>query len=295
MSMAKNTLTLRKFQDRFPTEESCLEHLKLTRFGERHECEKCGKDAQFYRVQKRRSYACEHCGHQIYPTAGTPFHRTRTSLRDWFYVMFLFCTTRNGVAAKEVERQIGVTYKTAWRMCHEIRKYMAIVDGEEPMGGPFKTVEVDETFIGGYKRRGQGGKGKAVVFGMRQRGGDIVTRVVADRKSGTLLPHIDKFVKPYSNVHTDELIAYGGVGMMRGRYMHSTVNHSKDEYVCRDTGATVNGIEGFWAQLKRSINGTHIHVSQKHLSKYLGEFEFRHNRRNRPETMLSELMTSFAR
>ena len=293
--MAKNTLTLRKFQDRFPTEESCLEHLKLTRFGERHECEKCGKDAQFYRVQKRRSYACEHCGHQIYPTAGTPFHRTRTSLRDWFYVMFLFCTTRNGVAAKEVERQIGVTYKTAWRMCHEIRKYMAIVDGEEPMGGPFKTVEIDETFIGGYKRRGQGSKGKAVVFGMRQRGGDIVTRVVTDRKSGTLLPHIDKFVKPYSNVHTDELIAYGGVGMMWGRYMHSTVNHSKDEYVCRDTGATVNGIEGFWAQLKRSINGTHIHVSQKHLSKYLGEFEFRHNRRNRPETMLSELMTSFAR
>lgn len=147
--MAKNTLTLRKFQDRFPTEESCLEHLKLTRFGERHECEKCGKDAQFYRVQKRRSYACEHCGHQIYPTAGTPFHRTRTSLRDWFYVMFLFCTTRNGVAAKEVERQIGVTYKTAWRMCHEVRKYMAQIDGDEPVGGEGKTVEVDETMIGG--------------------------------------------------------------------------------------------------------------------------------------------------
>ena len=292
--MSKKGPTLRQFQDRFPTEESCLEHLKIVRFGERHECEKCGKDAQFYRVAKRRSYACEHCGHQVYPTAGTPFHRTRTSLRDWFHVMFLFCSTRNGVAAKEVERQIGVTYKTAWRMCHEIRKYMALVDGDEPMGGPFKTVEVDETFIGGYRRGGMGGAGKTVVLGMRQRNGDIVTRVVADRKSGTLLPEVLKFVKPYTEVHTDTARAYGGLGTING-YWHKQVDHSKEEYVCRDTGATVNGIEGFWAQLKRGINGTHIHVSAKHLPKYLGEFEFRHNRREHPQTMLSELMLGFQR
>lgn len=294
MTKAKGP-TLRQFQDRFPTEDSCLEHLKLVRFGERHDCESCGKDAQFYRVKKRRSYACEHCGHQVYPTADTPFHRTRTSLRDWFYVMFLFCSKRNGVAAKEVERQIGVTYKTAWRMCHEIRKYMAAIDGDDPVGGLGATVEVDETFIGGYKRRGQGGKGKTVVLGMRQKDGDIITRVVPDRKSGTLLPHIVELVRPYSKVQTDELIAYGGIGMLRSRFSHATVNHSKEEYVCRKTGATVNGIEGFWAQLKRSINGTHIHVSQKHLAKYLGEFEFRHNRRHRPETMLSEMMLSFQR
>lgn len=286
--------TLRQFQDRFPTEESCLEHLKLVRYGERHDCEGCGVEAKFYRVKKRRSYACEHCGYQIYPTAGTPFHRTRTSLRDWFHVMFMFTTSRNGVAAKEVERQIGVTYKTAWRMCHEIRKYMAIVDGDEPMGGPFKTVEVDETYIGGYERKGQGGKGKTVVLGMMQRGGDIVTRVVPSRKSGDLLPHVVQFVKPHSEVHTDELMSYGGLAAING-YWHKRVNHSKGSYVCRESGATVNAIEGFWAQLKRGINGTHIHVSQKHLSKYLGEFEFRHNRRDRPETMLSELMTAFAR
>src|SRR3546814_8936680 len=96
------------------------------RFVVRHDCEKCGKEAKFYRVKARRSYACEWCGAQVYPTAGTPFDRTRTSLRDWFFVMFQFCSTRSGVAAKEVERQIGVTYKTAWRMCHEIRKSMAI-------------------------------------------------------------------------------------------------------------------------------------------------------------------------
>lgn len=291
--MSTKAPTLRQFQSRFPTEESCLEHLKLVRFGERHECEKCGKDAKFYRIAKRRSYGCEHCGHQVYPTAGTPFHRTRTSLQDWFYVMFLFCTKRNGVAAKEVERQIGVTYKTAWRMCHEIRKYMAIVDGDEPLGGPFKTVQIDETFIGGYRRNGMGGKGKTVVFGMRQNNGEIITRIVKDRKSGTLLPHIVENVKPYTEVHTDTLIAYGGLGTING-YWHKQVNHSIEEYVS-PAGATVNGIEGFWAQLKRSINGTHIHVSAKHLPKYLGEFEFRHNRRNRPQTMLSELMTSFQR
>lgn len=291
--MSRKGPTLRQFQDRFPTEEGCLEHLKLVRFGERHECEHCGKEAKFYRIAKRRSYGCEHCGHQIYPTAGTPFHRTRTSLRDWFYVMFLFCSKRNGVSAKEVERQIGVTYKTAWRMCHEIRKYMGAVDGDEPLGGPFKTVQVDETFIGGHRKGGQGGKGKTVVFGMRENGGDIITRVVPDRKSGTLLPHVVKHVQAHSEVHTDEHRAYGGLSTIKG-YWHKQVNHSAEEYVSSQ-GATVNAIEGFWAQLKRSINGTHIHVSQKHLSKYLGEFEFRHNRRNRPETMLSELMLSFPR
>ena len=124
-----------QFQDKFPTEDSCLEHLMRIRFGHRHDCAGCKKNAHFYRVKARRSYACEYCGYQVYPTADTPFHRTRTPLRDWFHVMFMFCSTPNGVAAKEVERQIGVTYKTAWRMCHEIRKYMDVVEGDEPLGG----------------------------------------------------------------------------------------------------------------------------------------------------------------
>ena len=292
--MAKNTLTLRKFQDRFPTEESCLEHLKLTRFGERHECEKCGKDAQFYRVQKRRSYACEHCGHQIYPTAGTPFHRTRTSLRDWFYVMFLFCTTRNGVAAKEVERQIGVTYKTAWRMCHEVRKYMAQIDGDEPVGGEGKTVEVDETMIGGARPRAGRGNyraNKTIVVGAVERGGNVITRIIPNIQKSNLLPAVKDSVKAGSSVHTDQNHSYRNLPAMG--FQHSSVNHNRDEWARGD--CHVQSIEGFWACLKRGINGTHIHVSQKHLSKYLGEFEYRHNRRNRPEMMLSELMTSFVR
>ncbi len=156
--MAQKPSKIREFQKRFPDEDICLNHLMRTRFGERLTCFKCQKEATYYRTNGRRSFACEHCGYQVYPTAGTPFESTRTPLRDWFYVMFLFCASRNGVAAKEVERQLGVTYKTAWRMCHLIRKYMGYVDGDYPMGGPGKTVEADETFIGGKDLARQAGR-----------------------------------------------------------------------------------------------------------------------------------------
>lgn len=141
--------TLREFQKQFPTEEMCLEHLMRVRYGDRHDCKGCGKSAHYYRVSTRRAYVCEYCGNQVYPTADTPFNRTRTPLTDWFFVMFQFCTSRNGVAAKEVERQLGVTYKTAWRMCHQIREYMGQVDGDALLGGVGETVEIDETYIGG--------------------------------------------------------------------------------------------------------------------------------------------------
>jgi len=266
------------------------------RYGDRHECGGCGKSAHFYRVKARRSYACEYCGYQVYPTAGTPFERTRTPLRDWFFVMFQFCSSRNGVAAKEVERQLGVTYKTAWRMCHEIRKYMGEVDGDDPVGGYGKIVEIDETFIGG-KAEGYGGGytgNKKTVMGMRQRNGDIITKVIPNRKRVTLQGEVLDNVKPFTEIHTDEFISYDGLTHTPGRYWHKTVNHSVEEYV-GPTGTHVNGLEGYWSQLKRGINGTHIHVSAKHLPKYLAEFEFRHNLRKTPHLMLDRLLFAFAR
>ncbi len=143
-------LTLKQFPGRFPTDDACLHHVMRVRYGERFVCGKCGRDAKYYRVHGRRAYECEHCGHQVYPTAGTPFEKTRTSLRDWFHVMFLFSTTRNGIAAKEVQRQLGVTYKTAWRMCRIIREYIGYVDEDPPLGGPGGgIVEADTTFVGG--------------------------------------------------------------------------------------------------------------------------------------------------
>ena len=257
-----------------------------TRFGDRHDCSRCGRNAHFYRVRTRKVYSCEYCGNQVAPMADTPFERTRTPLRDWFHVIFLFCTTRNGVAAKEVERQLGVTYKTAWRMCHEIRKYMGEVDGDAPLGGPGKHVEIDETMIGGFRSP------KTVVMGMLERGGDVMTAVVPNQRKVTLTPIIDANVIPGGAVHTDELRSY--LGLHKRGHRHMTVNHSAHEYVGFD-GASTNGIEGFWAAVKRGINGTHIHVSQKHLAKYLGEFEYRWNMRQTPHLMLSRLMISFAR
>jgi transposase len=265
-----------------------------TRFGDRCECDGCDRDAKFYRVKTRRSYACEHCGFQVYPTAGTPFERTRTPLRDWFFVMFQFCASRNGVAAKEVERQLGVTYKTAWRMCHQIREYMGAIDGDEPIGGIGTAVEVDETFIGGVKRgkNMRGAAGKTVVLGMLERNGDVITRVVPNQRAVTLVPVIQANVLPGGQLHSDELRSYRGMHL-RG-YRHMTVNHSAKEYVGYQ-GASTNALEGFWASLKRGINGTHIHVSAKHLPKYLAEFEYRHNMRHVPHLMLDRLMVSFAR
>lgn len=292
--MKNKAPTLRQLMSAFQTEDACLDHLMRTRYGDRHQCGGCAKSAHFYRVKARRSYACEYCGHQIYPTAGTPFERTRTPLRDWFHVMFLFCSSRNGVAAKEVERQIGVTYKTAWRMCHEIREYMGEVDGDEPLGGPFKTVEIDETYIGGEaKGMGTGYKGnKTAVVAMVERNGNVISKVIPNRSKRTLEGHIFANVLPHTEIHTDEFASYGDIGHFKGDW-HKTINHSGGEYVRGHV--TTNGVEGYWASLKRGINGTHIHVSAKHLPKYLAEFEYRHNMRKMPHLMLSRLMISFSR
>ncbi len=201
--------TIREFQNRFPTEESCLEHLMRTRYGETHNCGGCTKEARYYRVKARRSYACEYCGHQVYPTADTPFEATRTPLRDWFYVMYQFCASRNGVAAKEVERQLGVTYKTAWRMCHEIRKYMAAVDGDDIVGGPGEIVQLDETHIGGKQRDGRGiSTNKTVVMGMMEKGGNLLTRIIPNVKRATVWPVILENVAKGSVLHTDELTSH---------------------------------------------------------------------------------------
>jgi transposase-like protein len=288
--------TLRQFQARFPTEDSCLDHLFQVRYGNAFNCPGCGREAKFSRVKARRSYQCQWCAYQVYPTAGTPFDRTRTPLRDWFFVMFQFCASRNGVAAKEVERQLGVTYKTAWRMCHMIREYMGEIDGDGPIGGFTKQVEIDETYVGGaVEREGRGGnpaEGKTIVIGIMERGGSVTTQVVPNRKRATLLPIIKGAVKPHTIIHTDEHTAY--LTIRAEGYFHETVNHSAGAYVSAK-GSSVNSIEGFWASLKRGINGTHIHVSGKHLPKYLGEFEFRWNMRREPHLMLDRLLFAFSR
>ena len=283
------TFTVTDFFRQFPTDDACLEHLWNIRFGDEVECEKCGKVGRFYRLRKEPAYSCPRCGHHIHPMVGTPFAKSRTPLQKWFYAMYLFTTTRHGVAAKELQRQLGVTYKCAWRMGHELRKYMAKVDGETPLGG---AVEVDETYIGGKRsggKRGRGAPNKTVVFGMLERGGDVMTKVVPNVRKKTLQPIIKGNVEQGSTVHTDELKSYSG--LPKAGFEHETVNHGAGEYV--DGDCHVNGIEGFWARLKLSIRGTHVHVSAKHLQKYVKEFEYRYNMRKRPELMFDRLLAAF--
>ena len=281
--------TVQDFFNKFSTDEACLEHLMMLRFGNPMYCPKCGAEGQFAKLKKLPAYACPTCGHHIHPMVGTPFERSRTPLQKWFYAMYLFTTSRHGVPAKELQRQLGVTYKTAWRMGHELRKYMASVDGDPPLGGH---VEADETYIGGRRsggKRGRGAPGKTVVFGMVERGGDVMTRVVPNVRKATLERHILENIKEGSTVSTDELSSYAKIA--RFGYAHGTVNHSADQWV--DGIHHVNSVEGFWSLIKRSIRGTHVHVSRKHLPKYLGEFEFRWNMRHAPETMFAQLLMSF--
>ncbi len=280
--------TIIEFFKRYPDDEACLSQVFEARFGQGHVCPNCERSAKWYRIKATRAFACQWCGWHIHPTAGTLFEDTRTPLRLWFYAIYLFTTSRHGVPAKELQRQLGVTYKTAWRMGHEIRKHMMAVDGDEPLGGE---VEVDETYVGGHRPgvRGRGAAGKTVVLGMLDRDGDVITRVVPNVRRATLQPIIEANVVKGSTVHTDELASYDGLDA-KG-YTHRTVNHGAREYA-RD-GSHVNSIEGYWSRLKASISGTHVHVSGKHLAKYAGEFEYRHNSRQRPGQMLDELLSVF--
>jgi transposase-like protein len=265
------------------------------RYGKRSQCAKCLKDSEFYKIAKRPAYACKFCGHHIYPCAGTPFENTRTPLQMWFYAIYLFTTTKHGVPAKELQRQLGVTYKTAWRMGHEIRKYMAKIDGDSPIGGGGAMVEVDETLVGGKisgsKKPGRHLENKTIVLGMVERNGNVVTKVVPDQKRATLIPAVMDTVQLGSMIYTDALHSYKGLN--ESGYAHESVNHNVGEYVA-PSGAHIQTIESFWSRFKLSVAGTHVHVSRKHLQKYLGEFEFRFNRRRQTsEQMLVQLMRAF--
>lgn len=289
----KASITIREFYQMFPDDESCLRHVFESRFGKGHACPKCAKKSTWSRMTATRAFACAWCGHHIHPTAGTLFEDTRTPLQLWFYAIYLFTTSRHGVPAKELERQLGVTYKCAWRMAHEIRKHMAEVDGENNLSGD---VEIDETVVGGYRPgfRGRGAAGKTIVFGMLQRDGEVMTKIVPNAKQQTLLPLIEANVEKGSTCHTDEHFSYRP---LTGKgFKHETVEHGAKEYsrvTVDGTVVHVNGLENFWKHLKGGINGTHIHVSGKHLSKYAKEFEFRYNRRNEPESMFSALVSHF--
>lgn len=283
--------TVRDFFNQFPNDDACLAHLFNVRYGDNHTCPKCGKSGGWHRLSKVKAFSCQSCGHHLHPMAGTIYEGSTTPLQLWFYAMFLFTKSRNGVSGKELQRQLGVTYKTAWRMGHKIREHMARVDGDTPLGGEGKQVEVDETFVGGYAHGKFGGHGKPIVLGMVEKDGDIMTKVIPDRKEFTLFPIIAENIKAGTEIHTDEFTSYQNLSD-EPIYTHKTVNHSKKEYV-GGQGQTTNSVEGFFFHLKRAIKGSHIWVSRQWLHSYASEAEFIYNRRKNPESILTDLLYCF--
>jgi transposase len=262
--------TLKDFKTEYPDDDACLKAVLDNRYGST--CPKCGvMDTKFYKITGRKAYACLNCRKHIYPLADTIFRKSETSLWNWFYAIFQFSVSKNGVSAKELERTLGVTYKTAWRMCRQIRKLME-EDGDLLTG----EVEIDETYIGGRRKLAHKYDNKSVVFGMVERNGVAKTMHVKSNGSRVLLPVIIKDVAPQSSIHSDEWRAYKV--LPKHGYSHTTVNHSKLEYV--RGSAHTNTIEGYWSQLKRSIDGTYHSVSPKYLQQYLNEFSFRYNLRS---------------
>jgi transposase len=295
--------TVWEFNEMFPDEATCLDFIRDTIYPDGITCRKCERVTAHHRLTNRKCYSCQECGTHVYPLAGTIFAKSRTPLKSWFYAMFLLSSTRCGISAKQLQRELGVTYKTAWRMFHQLR--MLLDQGDLVLSG---TVEADEAFMGGQakwkheakKPKGRhprdhgprGGFDRTPVFGMAKRGtkdadGKFVTHgkvravVVDSASSDDLLPHVAEKVLPASTVYTDEWTSYAGLEGMG--YTHDRVNHTARVYV--DGDVHTNTIEGFWALVKRGIAGVYHSVSTKHLQSYLDEYAFRYNHRDEDAPM----------
>lgn len=286
---SESTYTVMDFLRDFPDDAACLDWLWRRLYsedGQHAACPKCGRVRRFHRVASRPSYSCDSCGHHLHPTAGTIFHKSSTSLRHWFHAVFLMASTRCGISAKQLERELGVTYKTAWRMFHRIRELL--FDDEQPLSGE---VEADETYVGGRRkgktgRPGRGDRQKTPVFGMVERGGRVVAKVVPDAQQATLMPHVQKRVLPEAVVYTDEWVGYNPLG--KAGYHHRRIHHAAGVYV---TGTVhTNTVEGFWSLVKRGISGVHHAVSAKYLQGYLDEYAWRYNHRHDPQPMFTTLL-----
>ena len=275
--------TIKQFDAQFPDEDACLEFIKNVRWPNGITCAKCNRVTKHFRIVGRKVYSCEFCGTHVSPTADTIFHKSSTSLRSWFHAMFLMASTRTGISAKQLEREIGVTYKTAWRMFTQIRKLMA--QGDISL---FGEVEVDETYIGGRRpgKRGRGAEGKTIVAGMVERGGQAVVKVVPDVKARTLVPLIQEHVPAGQTVYTDEMLSYNKLSSLG--YFHETIQHQAKQYVAGRVHT--NNIEGMWSNVKRGIDGVNHAVTPKYLQGYLDSYVFRFNHRADEAPMFAQML-----
>jgi transposase-like protein len=286
----KNSVNLCTLIEQFGSEEKCREYLEALRWPDTIMCPRCASD-KISKIVKRNQFDCDGCRYQFSVTAGTIFNDSHLPLWKWFLCVYLLCESKKGMSANQLKRTLGISYKTAWYLCHRIRAAMKEVNSE-PLNG---IVEMDETFVGGvqrgrHRKRAENNK-KEVVVGIKQRGGELRFFHAEDVKSGTLAKYIKENVSADVEViMTDDWGAYPGALAQAGfnRDIHKTVNHHDGIYV--DGDITTNGIESAFSLLKRGIIGSWHKVSAKHLSAYLDEMTFRFNNRSNPYLFRDTLM-----
>lgn len=293
------TLNISTIAKKFSDESSSYQLLEEMRWPDGPECPHCGSVDHAYflkpkngerltstgKVSHRRLWKCAECRKKFSVLVGTIFERSHIPLSKWLMALYMMASSKNGVAAFELHRTLGVTNETAWFMAHRIREAMKRGEIAEPMSG---VVVADETFIGGLEKnkhakdRVPGGGAKAAVLTLIEtHSGEARSRVIPDVTGASLQKAMAGHVNASRSIlHTDENSAYAQLGEQF--LAHGRVNHSKGEYVAGNV--TTNHAEGFFSQLKRSIDGTHHHVSTTHLPRYLAEFDFRYSTRKMSDT-----------
>jgi transposase len=302
---SESGFTLVDFMREYPDDAACLEWLWRTRFaadGETAWCPKCEVPRTFKRYEcatRRQSWTCTGCGHHVHPTAGTIFEKSSTSLQLWFYALYLMSSTRCGISAKQLERELGVKYRTAWRMFNKIRIYL-MADTGGPLTGE---VEADETLIGGRIRNDARRKRDALgispkqwddmhktkVFAAVERDGRVRAQVIPNSSGPTLRAIVKENVDPTAILYTDE---WGGYRTLGDTYEHRTIRHRDRIYV--DGSTHTQTVEGFFGLVKNALKGVHHGVSDKWLQGYLNEYCWRYNNRGRQNSMFRDLLETAA-
>ncbi len=270
-------INLTQLTEQFGTDEKCRKALEQLRWKDGAKCPRC--DSAATPIANRFQYDCDSCHYQFSVTAGTIFHDSHLSLWKWFITTALLCEAKKGISACQIQRTVGMSYKTAWYLCHRIRAAM-VETGKPLLDGK---IEMDETYIGGKGHKPGRPKDKEIVIGIRQRNGELRLFHSKDVKAKTLAKYIRENVSEDAEViYTDDYPSYPSAikraGMPSSK--HKTINHSKGIYVMGDT--YTNTVENAFSLFKRGVRGTWHHVSAKHLASYLEEMEFRFNNRKNP-------------
>jgi transposase-like protein len=267
--------------DKFGTDDKCRTCLVALKWPEGIACPRC-QSAKISRIAKRNVYDCDSCRYQFSVTAGSIFHDSHLPLTKWFFATYVMVESKKGVSANQLKRMLGISYKTAWYLCHRIRKAMDEAN-PKPIGAG-GVVELDETYVGGKRRHvGRGYReNKTMVLGAIERGGEARLKVEHRSKKATT-----KVLREFINeatadetarLITDEDPSYKGID--DHNTTHETVNHRAEEWVRGDVHT--NSVEGVWSLFKRSIIGSYHQISAKHLQSYVDEFEWRFNQRDNP-------------